>query len=400
MRWSPPDAVLPPDAAAGRIEGVTDILRSDPALDGHPLVLAAQTLADELFAPGAAAVDAGQVPRSHLDALGAAGLLGLQAPVRVGGAQAPPAVVRRVEEVLAGADLATWFVQAQHHSPVRALAASGAFDPVLTELAAGRQVAGIAFSHLRHWPRRPLTATRTTGGWQLEGAAPWYTGWGVNDVVLVSGVSESGDAVHGLVAARPAPGLSASVPIDVVALRAALTVALAFDRFLLPDDAVVSVQPIDDWLAADRLGSANSKPAVFGLAASALRLLADAGHRRGEGAAVDAADRMADRLRTVRDRAYALLDDPDPASALDERLRLRAASHQVLMEATTGLVVAGAGGSMAAGAPAQRKAREALFLLVQAQTAASRRANLEALGQPDPAVIMRGGIRPDVGRIP
>lgn len=53
----------------------------------------------------------------------------------------------------------------------------------------------------------------------------------------------------------------------------------------------------------------------------------------------------------------------------------------MLVDTTTALVIAGAGGSMAISSPAQRKAREALFLLVQAQTRASRTANLQVLAR-------------------
>jgi hypothetical protein len=119
---------------------------------------------------------------------------------------------------------------------------------------------------------------------------------------------------------------------------------------------------------------------VFGVVESALRLLVAEGERRGEPAARDAALRLGDVARDLRHEAYRLIDEVDPGDLLEERLRLRARAHQVLVEATTGLVVAGAGPSMAAGAVAQRKAREGLFLLVQAQTRASRTANLDVIG--------------------
>lgn len=45
----------------------------------------------------------------------------MSAPVESGGAGAPDAVAREVTEILAGACLSTWFVQTQHHTPVRLL---------------------------------------------------------------------------------------------------------------------------------------------------------------------------------------------------------------------------------------------------------------------------------------
>ncbi|MFH8240907.1 hypothetical protein [Streptomyces sp. NPDC018321] len=39
--------------------------------------------------------------------------------LRDGGAGAPDRVAREVAEILAGARCSTWFVQTQHHTPVR-----------------------------------------------------------------------------------------------------------------------------------------------------------------------------------------------------------------------------------------------------------------------------------------
>jgi alkylation response protein AidB-like acyl-CoA dehydrogenase len=328
-------------------------------------------VAAELLAPQAAAVDEGHVPRSHLDALAAVGVLGLHAPRSVGGTGASPAVAREVDEILAGADLSTWFVQVQHHNPVRTLAAAGRLDGLLPELAAGRRIAGIALAHLRRWPGRPVAAERDGAGWRLDGTAPWYTGWGLNDVALVGAAAADGSVVLGLVPARPGPTLTASAPMATAAVRAARTVTLTFDAQRLAADDVVAVRPYPEWAAADALATVNVQPAVLGLAAAALERLRARADREPQAAVT--ADRLAARLAAVRAEAYALLDDVAPGERHDRRLALRVEAHRVLVDVTTALVVAGAGGSMAAGAPAQRMAREALFLLVQAQTADARR---------------------------
>ena len=347
------------------------------------LVEAVRRVGEELLAPQAAAVDAATVPRTHLTALAGAGVFGLHAPRSAGGVAVSPGVVREVEETLAGADASTWFVQVQHHGPVRALAAAGRFDGLLAELAAGRQVAGIALAHLRRRPHRPVRAEPSGGregaaGWRLDGVAPWYTGWGLNDVAMVGALTATDDVVLALVPARPGPGLAPSEPLRTAALQAAVTVTLTFTGYRVAPSDVVSVQPWKVWSAADRNATVNVQPAALGLAASAVRLLAEQGEARAEPEAVELAGRLGERLGAVRSEAYALLDDVPPGAEHARRLELRVAAHRLLVEATTALVVAGAGGGLAAGAVAQRKAREALFLLVQAQTSDSRRAALRA----------------------
>jgi alkylation response protein AidB-like acyl-CoA dehydrogenase len=368
-RSDPPAGVAA--ARAGQDRGVTQ------AVDAHPLVLAAQRVAREVLAPRAAEVDASTVPRSHLDAIGAAGLLGMHAPERLGGTQAPAPVARRVAEVLAGADAATWFVQAQHHFAVRALAAHGGLDDRARDVASGRVVSGIAFSHLRRYPDRPITATAVPGGWRFDGVAPWYTGWGLNDVCLLAGATPSAEVVFGLVDARPAPGLAASAPMEVAALRAAVTVSLRLEGLVVPERDVVLRLPHEQWARSDLRAAVNVTPAVFGVTDAALTLLAETGT---PGPAAGTAARLAEQVAVVRERAYALIDTVAPDEAVPERLELRARAQRLMIEATTALVVARAGRAMSLSDPAQRHAREALFLLVQAQTARARAAALDVWG--------------------
>lgn len=354
------------------------MLPDDP--DAHPAVLAARRIADDLLAPAAAEVDRTVVPRSHVDALAAAGLLGVGAPAEVGGLAAPACVVRRVQEAIAGACLSTWFVQVQHHTCAPMALAAGRHD-LARDLASGRLVAGIAYSHLRRRPARPVTAEPDGDGWRFTGEAPWYTGWGINDVALLGGATDDGRVVFGVVPAREQPGMEPSEPMDVAALRSTVTVTLGLDRLRVGADDVVLVEDWQEWGRRDARPSANAVPAVFGVGLSALDLLAERGRTRDEREAVAAADRLRTRLLDVRAEVEYLLDDVDPDDERPRRLKLRALAQALMVEATTALVVSGAGRSMSTADPAQRKAREALFLLVQAQTAPAREVALRAFGR-------------------
>lgn len=348
--------------------------------DQHPAVVAARRVAADLLAPAAAEVDRTVVPRSHLDTLAAAGLLGVGAPVEVGGLGAPAAVGRRVQEAVSGACLSTWFVQVQHHTCAPMALAAGRHD-LARDLASGRLVAGIAYSHLRRRPARPVVAEPDGTGWRFSGEAPWYTGWGINDVALVGAGTDDGRVVFAVVPARTQDCLVPSAPMEVAALASTVTVTLRLDRFRVTPDQVVLVDDWDEWARRDARPSANPVPAVFGVAFSALDLLAERGRTRDEPAAVGAADRLRARLLEVRAEVEHLLDDVDPDAERPRRLDLRARAQALMVEATTALVVCGAGRSMALADPAQRKAREALFLLVQAQTAPAREAALSAFGR-------------------
>ncbi|MEW2515925.1 acyl-CoA dehydrogenase family protein [Streptomyces sp. NPDC046870] len=367
-------------------------------LTSHPLVVRARRLATDLLIPEAERVDQEWVPAGHIEAVKRSGLLGVAAPVEYGGAGAPPAVLRETAEILSGACCATWFVQTQHHTPVQTLARGerAVRDRLLGPLSRGELLSGVAYAHLRSYPRRPVRVRREGTGWRFDGTVPWYTGWGLNDVMLLAGVTDCDEVLFAFAEAREQPGLRASAPMRLAALTAARTVSLDLDGFRLPAEAVALRTPYDRWAAGDRVRTLTTSPAVFGVAEAALSLLDDA-----------TAAPLRSRLTGLRERAYALADAPVPQARgggpgaegagrgpaprgelagedaddwTGERLAVRAQAYEVLRAATTAAVVAGGGRAMALTSRAQRLAREGLFLLVQGQTAESRAAHLRTLG--------------------
>ncbi|MFJ5309322.1 acyl-CoA dehydrogenase family protein [Streptomyces sp. NPDC088350] len=339
-------------------------------MTSHSLIAQARRLADDLLVPHAEQVDQEGVPATHIEAVKQSGLLGVSAPVAYGGSAAPGAVARETAEILAGACCSTWFVQTQHHTPVMTLAKSElpVRERLLGPLARGELMSGVAYAHLRAYPRIPVRVTRERGGWRFEGTVPWYTGWGLNDVMLLAGVTDADEALFAFTEAREQKGMRASDPMRLAALTASRTVSLELDGFWLPDDAVALRTPYAEWAKADRPKPTNASPAVFGVAEAALALLDE-----------DTSGPLRTRLDKVREQAYALAEHPVPHEHLEERLALRTQAYEVLMTATTAAVVAGGGKALSVTSKAQRLAREALFLLVQGQTAESRGVHLKTL---------------------
>ena len=342
----------------------------------HPLVATARSLADGLLVPCAARVDQEGVLASHIEAIKRSGLLGVSAPQEYGGAGAPDAAAREIMEILAGACCSTWFVQTQHHTPVRMLAKTDlpVRERLLRPLATGELLAGIAFAHVRAFPRVPVRATAERNGWRFDGTVPWYTGWGLNDVMLLAGVTDADEVVFAFTEAREQPGLRPSPPMRLAALTASRTVSLDLDGLRLPDESVVLRTPQEKFALVDRPRNTNASPAVFGVAYAALRLLEEAGEP-------GTARALRDRTDDIRRQVYALSDHPVPHERIEERLALKTRAFDLMRAATTAAVVAHGGRAMDLGNAAQRLAREGMFLLVQGQTTEVRRAHLDALAE-------------------
>ena len=93
------------------------------------------------------------------------------------------------------------------------------------------------------------------------------------------------------------------------------------------------------------------------------------------------ADVLASEGNALREHAYHLLDDVPADEQIDERLRVRAASLELVVRSAASLVAATGGSAMALDAAPQRLAREAIFHLVQAQTGPVREATLTLLAE-------------------
>ncbi len=326
--------------------------------EAHPLLERAREAARWL-ADRAEAVDRGaELPRAHVDLLAESGILGHVVPAAHGGEDVPPAVARRVVELVAGACGVTTFVLIQHlfacgmllRSPNEALAAR-----LLPDLATGRRRAGVCFAHIRREGPPVLRAARVPGGVRFDGRAPWFTGHGIYDETVLAGTLPDGVNVYGWTALDPAHVRAA--PLALAAMGASATVALEIDGLVIPDEALLLELDRAAQIALDSAGVLRIGPPCHGIAERAIGLVRSA----PDAAAQAAADALAAELERSRAALAAALEVPD-----DRRLALdfRAAVTDLVLRATQAAVTAVGGRGFALDHPAQRLAREAVFYIV------------------------------------
>jgi alkylation response protein AidB-like acyl-CoA dehydrogenase len=230
----------------------------------------------------------------------------------------------------------------------------------------GVTLAGVAVAQLRRPGPPAVTAIRVEGGWRFDGHVGWMTSWGICDVVLLGGLSPAGEVVTVLIPARDGDGLTASEPMQLAAMQATVTVTLDLDGCTVPDADVVVVQDAAAWLVVDAAKTANASPHTFGLQRECVRRLAETASQRDDGTAAALAQQLGqegERLRAVA---------------------VRASSLELVVRTAAALVAATGGSAMALSAAPQRLMREAVFHLVQAQTAPVREATLQLFRESGP----------------
>lgn len=324
-----------------------DVSRANAAWPVHR----ARELAALVFAPAAMSVEASQrVPPEHLDLLAAEGFYGLAGPREADGLDVPFPAACQVIEILAGACLSTTFVWMQHHGVVRAVAAAPAplRQELLVPLCRGERRAGVALGGLLPGPPQ-LRARAAEGGYVLDGASPWVTGWAYIDTLYVAARQEDDTIVWAVVDVGPhapsgaGPGTSLTAePLPMVAVMASSTVQLRFTGHPVPHHRVTGTLPLDEWRSRDAAGLRANGSLALGLAARCCDLI-------GPGPL----DEQLARGRTALDTA-----DPGTMPAA------RAAACELALRATAALVVSQGSTAILADQDAQRLAREALFLLV------------------------------------
>jgi alkylation response protein AidB-like acyl-CoA dehydrogenase len=198
----------------------------------------------DVVAPMAGIVDReGTFPRKAVDALGAAGILGLTSPVEAGGAGAGMRAAAAVIERLSQACGSTAMVVLMHYAAVPVIAEYGP-EKLRAAVAGGRHLATLAFSEAgsrsHFWA--PLgTATSAGGaGVRLDATKSWVTSAGEADSYVWSSRPCGADTGTTLwLVPSDAPGLAVAGAFDGLGLRGNASRPIRAERVELPETAIL-----------------------------------------------------------------------------------------------------------------------------------------------------------------
>lgn len=348
-----------------------------------------ERLCREVLRPRAEKVDTLALPLAdNFDALAHAGLAGLPVPAAFGGLDAPPAVQRQVAREMAAACGVTHFTVAQHWSACKILA-HGQAEPLkarlLPLLARGQRWVAISFAHLRRGGAPLLRATPVEGGFQLDGTAPWVTGYGLMDSCVFGATLPDGNFVY---LWAPFPGtqdataqqgeMRASEVMALCAMTASATVSLDIAGWFVPAQHVLVHTDAAHLEQQDHDSVLNGTNMTLGALQAAARLLEETAVKKPLPSIRQAADHWRDVSRTLEAEVEALLESPP----LDfpRALALRARTIEQAVRGAHAAVAAISGAANLLSNPAQRVLREAMFYTIQAQTRDVQDETLRLLG--------------------
>lgn len=352
----------------------------------------ARRLADEVFRPNAEKADQGDIQgqvAENVRLLGEAGYFGLGISPNFGGMGADDVTRREFTELMASACGVTAFTQQQLHAGggfVGGARSEALRRAKLPLFASGRELCGVAFSHLRRPGTPMVTAERVDGGYRVSGIAPWVTGWGLLDSFILGAVRlPQNDHIYFYV---PKAGNEATLQpgprIPLVVMNASDTVEVTLDQVFLPDEYALYERPAEALKRGDYCSISGHVFLPLGGARGSVHYLRTLAERRGSDLFAQAADELTREIDACRHEALtwsgACADQPDYK---EHALHARAAAIVLAVRAAHATVTATGGSAHLLTMPPQRLLREAIFYTTTAQTPDVRNGTLDLLLSPE-----------------
>lgn len=302
-------------------------------------------------------------PDEDLHTLARIGAMRWALPVAAGGEDLSPIELHFQYEAIASASLATALILTQRDSSVGIIAASdnaALREELLPGLARNEFFATVGIAQLttsRQSGEPAVVATETDGGFRIQGTIPWSSGADESRYVVAGAAIEGKQMLFAL--PMELDGVRASAPLPLVALSASHTGEVCCDDVFI-DRHLLLAGPGENVLSGRRKTLAIGQSFLaLGHARGALELIG----QHDSALARTTHDRFSQELNTLRAQ---VLNFCNPAGASDPANgpRLRGACNELALRIAHSAVALYKGTGLLAGHPAQRLAREALFLLV------------------------------------
>ena len=307
----------------------------------------------------------GKWPTEDLKALSVGGATAWSIPKNFGGDDLPALELHLRYEQLATASVAAALILTQRDAAVGLIDAAVDFPRRthwLTQLSRGYAWATVGIAQLttsRQGGTPAVTATASGAGYALNGTIPWATGAAAADVIVTGAALENGQQL--LVAISPDDvGVTVLPGLPMVALTCTSTGPIELRNVVVSADSVMR-GPTGTALIPRRNGLVLGQTFIAtGLCRAALDLIGTHDSDRARAAAAA----FSHQLETLRERVRLLCQPGQESAAAAENAPLRGACNDLALRVTHAAVALFKGAALVLDHPAQRLAREAMFLLV------------------------------------
>lgn len=300
-------------------------------------------------------------PQDCLRALSDAGVLQIALPMPIGLDLSALAQHLAYEQV-ARASLGVSLILSQRDAAIGLIAGSPAShkQSLLTELARGDfTTVGVAqLTTSRQGAAPALRATPDGEGYRIDGFIPWCTGAAKAKFIVAGAATEDGRQLL-FVLWPNSVGVRIDPSLPLVALRSTSTTSIHCDGLRISPSDILS-GPTDKVLVRNNHLPLGQTFLAMGFCQGAIDLIAE--HRST--AANAAVESFTSQLKDLRERILDLSEPGREAEAIATASEIRGRCNDLAVRITHAAVALYKGTALLAGHPAQRLAREAMFLLV------------------------------------
>lgn len=326
----------------------------------------------------------GDWPEEDLHMLGKVGALKWAIPMRLQGHELSPIELHFRYEALASASLSTALILSQRDTAVAYIDSAPQNDlrnAILRELCSGQTYATIGISQLTtsHQSGQPaLKYEKMDTGYKLSGLIPWSTG-AVQARYIVAGAAHADGSQILFILPTDLAGISIDPPMQLVTLCSSKTSMVRLNNVQLDNQWVLHGPTTDVLSIRRRTLPVGQAFLALGLCRGALDLLeanpSDTGQQFTE--------IFAQQLEQARQQILDLCE-PGKKPADEILASARATCIDLAIRLTHATVALYKGSALRLSHPAQRLARETLFLLVWSCSTSVVGSTLQRLAVSDP----------------
>ncbi|MEL7075774.1 MAG: acyl-CoA dehydrogenase family protein [Cyanobacteria bacterium J06582_2] len=324
-------------------------------------------------------IDAGKYPRKFMEQIGSLGGFAQTVAVDYGGRGIEIKTALQVIETVSQTCLSTgfiswcqiataWYIQNGESEYLK--------QEVLPAVATGKSMAGTGLSNpMKHFAgieKIALTATKTTGGYLVNGMLPWVSNLGEGHYLAIAAqIADSEDYMMAAVKEDFA-GLAFKCNAHFIGLEGTGTYSCVFRDVFVPDEWVLAA-PCEAYVNRIKPGFILTQVGMgLGLVQSCLELITRANQQLGKVNCFldDCVEDIEQDLSIARFKAYDLADeivkqqtklDSDYLAAV---IQSRLTASELSLRASQAAMLHAGARAYLSGSPQERKLREAYFVAI------------------------------------